>query len=115
MIRDVRAGVPTRLTATVLDARTGEPVTDVVRSHDAWMHLIATRTDRFSVRALMMFAARWTLRPRSSTSSFPSEVSLWLSTRLLPRAFSSSLIQSRILRSVVSKGIAASFSEPASR
>lgn len=42
---DVRAGVPTPVTATVVDAATGEPVTDVTRSHEAWMHLIATRDD----------------------------------------------------------------------
>lgn len=42
---DVRAGVPTRLVVTVTDAETGSPVTDVVRSHEAWMHLIATRAD----------------------------------------------------------------------
>lgn len=42
---DVRADVPTTVTATVVDATTGEPVTDVTRSHEAWMHLIATRDD----------------------------------------------------------------------
>ena len=42
---DVRPGVPTRMTATVLDATTGEPVGDLTRSHEAWMHLIATRED----------------------------------------------------------------------
>ena len=42
---DVRPGVPTTVTATVVDATTGEPVTDVTRSHEAWMHLIATRDD----------------------------------------------------------------------
>jgi Cu+-exporting ATPase len=42
---DVRAGVPTTVTASVVDAATGEPVTDVTRSHEAWMHLIATRDD----------------------------------------------------------------------
>ena len=40
-----RAGVPTRVTATVVDAETGEPVSDVTRSHEAWMHFIATRED----------------------------------------------------------------------
>ncbi len=40
-----RAGVPTRVTATVVDAQTGEPVEDLTRSHEAWMHLIATRED----------------------------------------------------------------------
>jgi Cu+-exporting ATPase len=39
------AGVPTRVTATVVDAGTGEPVDDLTRSHEAWMHFIATRTD----------------------------------------------------------------------
>jgi Cu+-exporting ATPase len=40
-----RAGVPTRVTATVVDAGTGEPVGDLTRSHEAWMHFIATRQD----------------------------------------------------------------------
>ncbi|HEU4842412.1 MAG TPA: HAD-IC family P-type ATPase, partial [Ilumatobacteraceae bacterium] len=40
-----RPGVPTRITATVVDAETGEPVEDLTRSHEAWMHLIATRDD----------------------------------------------------------------------
>jgi Cu+-exporting ATPase len=42
---DTRAGVPTRMTATVLDTETGEPVEDLTRSHQAWMHFIATRAD----------------------------------------------------------------------
>jgi Cu+-exporting ATPase len=40
-----RAGVPTRVTATVVHAESGEPVTNLTRSHEAWMHLIATRVD----------------------------------------------------------------------
>jgi hypothetical protein len=40
-----RPGVPIRVTATVADAETGEPVEDLTRSHEAWMHLIATRDD----------------------------------------------------------------------
>jgi Cu+-exporting ATPase len=40
-----RPGVPTRIVATVADAATGEPVEDLTRSHEAWMHLIATRED----------------------------------------------------------------------
>jgi Cu+-exporting ATPase len=40
-----RPGVPTTVTATVVHAGTGEPVTDLNRSHEAWMHLIATRQD----------------------------------------------------------------------
>ena len=40
-----RAGVPTRVTATVVDTRSGQPVRDLARSHEAWMHLIATRED----------------------------------------------------------------------
>jgi Cu+-exporting ATPase len=40
-----RAGEPTTITATVVDAETGEPVTDLTRSHQAWMHFIATRED----------------------------------------------------------------------
>ncbi|WP_405143216.1 heavy metal translocating P-type ATPase [Sphaerisporangium sp. NBC_01403] len=40
-----RPGVPTRLVATVVDSGTGKPVEDLTRSHEAWMHLIATRAD----------------------------------------------------------------------
>lgn len=40
-----RPGVPTTVTATVVDAETGDPVTDLTRSHEAWMHFIATRED----------------------------------------------------------------------
>jgi len=40
-----RPGVPTRIIATVVDAATGEPIGDLTRSHEAWMHLIATRED----------------------------------------------------------------------
>jgi Cu+-exporting ATPase len=40
-----RPGVATRLVATVVDSRTGKPVEDLTRTHEAWMHLIATRAD----------------------------------------------------------------------
>ncbi|WP_298515568.1 heavy metal translocating P-type ATPase, partial [uncultured Nocardioides sp.] len=39
------AGEPTALTITVRDAETGQPVSDVVRTHQVWMHLILTRAD----------------------------------------------------------------------
>src|SRR4051812_15108268 len=42
---DVRPGQPARLLVTVLDSGSGEPVEDLTRSHEAWMHLIATRED----------------------------------------------------------------------
>jgi P-type Cu+ transporter len=42
---DVRPGVPTTVVVRVSDAETRAPVEDVVRSHEAWMHLIATRDD----------------------------------------------------------------------
>jgi P-type Cu+ transporter len=42
---DARPGQPTRLLVAVLDSATGEPVEDLTRSHEAWMHLIATRED----------------------------------------------------------------------
>ncbi len=42
---DTQPGVPTTITATVVDAGTGEPLSDLSKSHDAWMHLIATRED----------------------------------------------------------------------
>jgi Cu+-exporting ATPase len=41
----VTAGVPTRITVEITDAVSGEPIRDVTRSHEAWMHLIATRED----------------------------------------------------------------------
>jgi Cu+-exporting ATPase len=40
-----RPGEPTRVVATVVDAASREPVGDLTRSHEAWMHLIATRED----------------------------------------------------------------------
>ncbi|MGY1741702.1 MULTISPECIES: heavy metal translocating P-type ATPase [unclassified Blastococcus] len=39
-----RPGEPTRVVVTVVDD-TGRPVEDLTRSHEAWMHLIATRED----------------------------------------------------------------------
>jgi Cu+-exporting ATPase len=42
---DARPGQPTRLVITLMDTATSEPVTDLTRSHEAWMHLIATRAD----------------------------------------------------------------------
>jgi Cu+-exporting ATPase len=42
--QDARAGEPTRMTVTVVD-EAGEPIRDLTRSHEAWMHLIATRSD----------------------------------------------------------------------
>ena len=42
---DVQPGQPTRLVATIVDTSTGSPVDDLTRSHEAWMHLIATRAD----------------------------------------------------------------------
>jgi Cu+-exporting ATPase len=42
---DVRPGEPAGVTITVRDAATGEPVDDLVRTHQVWMHLIVTRSD----------------------------------------------------------------------
>jgi Cu+-exporting ATPase len=42
---ETRPGAPTRLVVAITDAETGLPVDDVVRSHEAWMHLITTRDD----------------------------------------------------------------------
>ncbi len=42
---DVRPGEPTTITVTVRDAETGDPVGDLVRTHQVWMHLIVTRAD----------------------------------------------------------------------
>jgi Cu+-exporting ATPase len=42
---DVRPGKPARLVVALADARTGRPIEDLTRSHEAWMHLIATRAD----------------------------------------------------------------------
>ncbi|MFC4782846.1 heavy metal translocating P-type ATPase [Nocardioides sp. MAHUQ-72] len=41
----VRPGEPTPITVTVRDAETGEPVDDLVRTHQVWMHMILTRSD----------------------------------------------------------------------
>jgi Cu+-exporting ATPase len=41
----VRPGVPTTLTVTLTDAETGEPIDDLVRTHQVWSHLIVTRSD----------------------------------------------------------------------
>jgi Cu+-exporting ATPase len=40
-----RPGVPTRVGVRVADTSTGRPVSDLSRSHEVWMHLIATRAD----------------------------------------------------------------------
>jgi P-type Cu+ transporter len=42
---DARPGRPTEVVVRILDAETGQPVKDLSRSHEAWMHLIATRED----------------------------------------------------------------------
>ena len=41
----LRAGVPTPVTATIVELDGGEPVTNLSLSHQAWMHLIAVRED----------------------------------------------------------------------
>ena len=40
-----RPGERTRVVVTLRDADTGKPVTDLTRTHEVWMHLIATRDD----------------------------------------------------------------------
>jgi Cu+-exporting ATPase len=42
---EIRAGEPTTITVTVRDAESGEPVDDLVRTHQVWMHMILTRSD----------------------------------------------------------------------
>ncbi len=42
---DITPGEPVTLTIDVRDAETGEPVDDLVRTHQVWMHLIVTRSD----------------------------------------------------------------------
>jgi Cu+-exporting ATPase len=42
---DVRPDVPARVSVLLTDADSGTPVTDLGRSHEVWMHLIATRAD----------------------------------------------------------------------
>jgi Cu+-exporting ATPase len=42
---DAVPGRPTSVTIRVTDARTGRPVDDIGRSHEAWMHFIVTRSD----------------------------------------------------------------------
>jgi Cu+-exporting ATPase len=41
----VAAGAPTTLTVRVTDAAGGDPVTDLVRTHQVWMHLVVVRSD----------------------------------------------------------------------
>jgi len=40
-----RPGEPTRIVVTLRDTDTGSPLTDLTRTHEVWMHLIATRDD----------------------------------------------------------------------
>jgi len=42
---NARAGERTRVVVTVRNADTGSPVIDLTRTHEVWMHLIATRDD----------------------------------------------------------------------
>jgi Cu+-exporting ATPase len=42
---DATPGQPAVLTVTVRDASSGEPVDDLVRTHQVWMHMIVTRAD----------------------------------------------------------------------
>jgi Cu+-exporting ATPase len=42
---DVRPGVATTMTIDMTDSETGAPIGDVGRSHEEWIHLIATRDD----------------------------------------------------------------------
>jgi Cu+-exporting ATPase len=41
----VRPGTPTRVVVSIVDSASGQPIEDLTRSHEAWMHLIATRED----------------------------------------------------------------------
>ncbi|MEV4459824.1 heavy metal translocating P-type ATPase [Microbispora sp. NPDC049633] len=43
--RDVTPGVPATVRIQLTDPATRRPVDDVVRSHEAWMHFITTRSD----------------------------------------------------------------------
>jgi Cu+-exporting ATPase len=43
--RNVRPGVPATVHVVVRDSATGEPIDDIVRSHEKFMHLVATRSD----------------------------------------------------------------------
>jgi Cu+-exporting ATPase len=40
-----KAGMPVQVTVRLADAATGRPLTSLSRSHEVWMHLIATRAD----------------------------------------------------------------------
>ena len=41
----IRPGAPATLTLVIRDAATGEPIEDLVRTHQVWAHLIVTRSD----------------------------------------------------------------------
>jgi Cu+-exporting ATPase len=40
-----KPGMPVKVTVRLAEAATGAPLTNLSRSHEVWMHLIATRTD----------------------------------------------------------------------
>jgi Cu+-exporting ATPase len=42
---DARPGQPTPITITVRDAETGDRISNLVRTHQVWMHMIITRAD----------------------------------------------------------------------
>jgi Cu+-exporting ATPase len=42
---NVAPGEPARAVLTVVDSETGQPVTDLTRNHEAWMHVVVTRAD----------------------------------------------------------------------
>jgi P-type Cu+ transporter len=42
---NAQPGQRTRVVVSLRDAKTGEPVTNLTRTHEVWMHLIATRSD----------------------------------------------------------------------
>ncbi|QDP96904.1 copper-translocating P-type ATPase [Microlunatus elymi] len=43
--RSLRPGTPATLTLRLIDEQTGRPITDLVRTHQVWAHLIINRTD----------------------------------------------------------------------
>lgn len=63
---------PTQITVNLRDADTGEPIRDLVRTHQVWMHMIVTRTD---LRTFAHIHPEPTDNPGQFevTATFPSE------------------------------------------
>jgi Cu+-exporting ATPase len=89
---DVTPGEPTTIRIRVTDASTGRPVDDIGRSHEAWMHFIATRDDLSTFAHIHPQPAG---RPGefSTQLTFPTEGRYIIHTELKRRSDMSDLIE----------------------